>query len=45
MKLHIEVHRASVMTLSWRVGKNSEGTFYLFISLSFIITSLNQAVH
>ena len=47
MKLHIEVHRASGMTLtnSWRVGKISEGTFYLFISLSFITTSFNQAVH
>ena len=47
MKLHIEVHRASGMTLmsSWRVLKISEGTFYLFISLSFIVTSFNQAVH
>ena len=47
MKLHIKVHRACGMTLTsrWRVGKIIEGTFYLFISHSFIITSLNQAVH
>ena len=37
MKLHIKVHRAGGMTLTsrWRIGKISEGTFYLFISLSF----------
>ena len=47
MKLHIKVNRAGGMTLTsrWRVGKISEGTFYLFISLSFTITSFNQAVH
>ena len=47
MKLHIEVHRASGMTLTFRlwVGNISDGTFYLFISLSFIITSFNHAVH
>ena len=33
MKQHIEVHRASGMTLTFRlwVGKISDGTFYLFI--------------
>ena len=47
MKLHIKVHMAGGMTFtsSWRVGKISEGTFYLFICPSFIITSFNQAVH
>ena len=47
MNLHIEVHMAGGMTLTsrWRVGKMIEGTFYLFISLSFIITSFSQAVH
>ena len=47
MKLHIKVHRAGSMTLTsrCRVGKISEGTLYLFNSLSFIITSFNQAVH
>ena len=28
---------------SWRLWKISEGTFYLFISLSFIVTSFNLA--
>ena len=45
--MHIKVHRAGGMTLTshWMVGKISEGTFYLLISLSFIITSFDQAVH
>ena len=49
MKLHIEVHRASVMTLmsSWRVLKISEGTFLkteiLCHLFRFICTFLTKA--